>query len=162
LYSLPIIRLRDRFLGSNIVIGFQYGLIPLLLAWIPYHPINAFPIGLAISVFFFAVAITFCKDFSDYEGDKKYNSQTLPVLVGIKNASIITVCAIILSYLLVLIMTFFGFFPNNMFGYAIMIFPLGFLIKSIIQDPVKKAHRIFKIGTLIYVLGIMLIGMLYL
>lgn len=160
LYSVPFVRLKDRFLGANFVIGLHYGLIPLLLAWVLYHALSSFPLALAASVFVFAFAIAFCKDFSDYSGDKAHGANTLPVVLGIANAAKVTVVFLVFSYLLVLFLTFAGFFPANVWGWALMLFPLAFLIKSLVKDPVKKAIRIFKMGTIVYIAGVLLFSLL--
>lgn len=82
-YSIPPIRIKKRFLGSNIAAGLLYGVIPLLTG---YAIVDMSKVSLPIVLFFFAVTgiLSTIKDLDDYLGDKKNKIKTLPVICGPK------------------------------------------------------------------------------
>lgn len=97
LYSLPIIRLRKRFLINSISVTTLYGLLCPLAGW-ALMPSNPVPIYLLAFLLLFGFSLSITKDFEDFMGDKVYSNKTIPVIIGSKGAVFITSITLIISF----------------------------------------------------------------
>ena len=96
-------RLKKIFLINHILVGITYGAIPLFASWAIFaNPITAPPL---IIYFFILITIflTPLKDIEDYWGDKKSQTKTLPVKVGLNKSIIIFPIIITILPILLLI-----------------------------------------------------------
>jgi geranylgeranylglycerol-phosphate geranylgeranyltransferase len=96
-YSVPIIRIRKRFLISNLSGATIYGLLCPLLGWslVPSNPIPTYMLGFT---FLFALSLSLSKDFEDYIGDKVFRIRTMPVVLGIQTAKFLSSIMLIASF----------------------------------------------------------------
>jgi 4-hydroxybenzoate polyprenyltransferase len=102
------------------------------------------------------------KDIEDYEGDKEYGCQTMPIVIGVKYSKIIAiVIALItmgcLGYVQYLLWSTHDTISFYYFEYALQI-PFGFLIYKIVKANTKQEFRFAGNTTKL----IMLIGVCYL
>jgi geranylgeranylglycerol-phosphate geranylgeranyltransferase len=97
LYSIPIIRVRKRFLISNFSGAVIYGLLCPLLGWsiTPENPIPSYMLGFT---FLFALSLSLSKDFEDYIGDKVFRIKTMPVVLGVRAAKFLSSFMLIGSF----------------------------------------------------------------
>ncbi len=97
LYSFPLVRLRKRFIISNLCGAVIYGLLCPLLGW-SLMPSNPLPIYILGFTFLFALSLSMSKDFEDFIGDKAYRIKTIPVVLGIEKAKLLSVMMLSLSF----------------------------------------------------------------
>jgi geranylgeranylglycerol-phosphate geranylgeranyltransferase len=96
-YSMPIIRIRKRFLISNFSGAIIYGLLCPLLGW-SISSSNQIPVYILGFTFLFALSLSLSKDFEDYIGDKVFRIKTMPVVLGIKTAKFLSSLMLIVSF----------------------------------------------------------------
>jgi geranylgeranylglycerol-phosphate geranylgeranyltransferase len=96
-YSVPIIRIRKRFLISNFSGAIIYGLLCPLLGW-SISPLNSIPVYILGFTFLFALSLSLSKDFEDYIGDKVFRIKTIPVVLGVKTAKFLSSLMLIMSF----------------------------------------------------------------
>ncbi len=114
LYSTPPIRLKKRFLISNITIAFCQSWLFILAGWSVYsftNPLEPTFWFIGLILFIFLVGACGTKDFTEIEGDRKYGMKTLPVLYGNGRAAKITGPFFVLPFILIPIGIFLGFLP---------------------------------------------------
>jgi geranylgeranylglycerol-phosphate geranylgeranyltransferase len=104
LYSFPLVRLRKRFIISNLCGAVIYGLLCPLLGWalMPSNPLPTYILGFT---FLFALSLSMSKDFEDFIGDKAYRIKTIPVVLGIEKAKLLSVIMLSLSFAYLIIVT---------------------------------------------------------
>jgi geranylgeranylglycerol-phosphate geranylgeranyltransferase len=133
LYSFPPVRLRKRFIISNLCGATIYGLLCPLLGW-SLTPLNPLPIYILIFTFLFALSLSMSKDFEDYIGDKAFRIGTIPVVLGIEKAKLISTIMLSLSFAYLVSVAVLGFIEIR---YLLIIITLpGFiaLIRRMYQD----------------------------
>lgn len=116
LYSTPPIRLKKRFLISNITIAFCQSWLFVLAGWAIYPSANLLEptfwfIGMILFIFLIGACGT--KDFTEIEGDMKYGMRTLPVLYGNDRAAEVTGPFFILPFILIPFGVLLGFLPHT-------------------------------------------------
>ena len=96
-YSLPFVRLKKRFIWSNISGAIFYGLLCPLAGWslIPTNPIPIFLIGF---IFLLTFSLSVTKDFEDIRGDRAFSIKTFPIKLGLKGSVLITSLSLIISF----------------------------------------------------------------
>lgn len=133
LYSFPLVRLRKRFIISNLCGAVIYGLLCPLLGW-SLMPSNPLPIYILGFTFLFALSLSMSKDFEDFIGDKAYRIKTLPVVLGIEKAKLLSTIMLSLSFAYLVSVAVLGFIEIR---YLLIIITLpGFiaLIRRMYQD----------------------------
>jgi len=166
---------KKMFFIGNFVIALFTALVPLIvgvyeliLCYKAYYPVDD-TINLVIiwkwifGVSFFAFITTLIreilKDIEDYEGDKEYGCNTMPIVIGIPSTKVIVVlisiatmaCLAYLQFLQCNIKDFIGFYY---FTFALQL-PLAFLIFMTITAKTKKAfHTAGNTAKLIMLLGV--------
>ncbi len=100
---------KRQFLIGNIIVAILTAMVPLLVVLFEwpslyrYYAVNAVEIpdfnsiiywvgGFALFAFLTTLAREIIKDIEDFEGDKAYGRNTVPVILGILNAKIVSVC----------------------------------------------------------------------
>lgn len=124
LYSLPIVRLRKRFLINSLAVTVLYGLLCPLAGW-SIIPTNPIPIYLLIFLLLFGFGLSITKDFEDYLGDKIYSNRTVPVILGPESAVFITSASLILSFIYLILAINIGLLEPQ-FIIVVLLLP-GFL-----------------------------------
>lgn len=133
LYSFPLVRLRKRFIISNLCGAIIYGLLCPLLGWaiMPSNPLPTYILGFT---FLFALSLSMSKDFEDFIGDKAYRIKTIPVVLGIEKAKLLSTIMLSLSFAYLVSVTVLGLIEIR---YLLIIITLpGFiaLIRRMYQD----------------------------
>lgn len=164
---------KRQFLSGNLMIALFVALVPLvagvyeLLPCYKTYAVSFRDIWKYIfAVSFFAFISTLLremiKDIEDYEGDKEYGCQTMPIVIGIKASKMVIV---ILSFTTFVCLSYFQIFFWNTNDFISFIYlglalqvPFLFLIWKTITATTKKDFRIA--GNTAKV--IMLLGVCYL
>jgi len=101
IYSVPPFRLKRNFVSASLVIGLA-SVSALLSGYFlasQSRDITVFPPMLVLVLILVFGAISMIKDIKDYDGDRVSGVKTLPVLIGLKYAKIVTATLISLSAL---------------------------------------------------------------
>jgi 4-hydroxybenzoate polyprenyltransferase len=167
---------KRQFLVGNIVVAVLTATVPLLVvlyewpALYRYYTINAtsppsinfifyWVAGFALFAFMTTITREIIKDIEDFEGDIAYGRNTIPVVVGVLSAKVISICLIILT--IVLLYLTWHFFVNDkitlIYISAAIVLPLLFSVYNVVTGSNRKqlhnASNIMKIA--------MLMGILY-
>lgn len=152
---------KRQFLIGNIIIAVFTALVPLIVGFFDLIPCYTTYLSIdydisfkdiiqyVLSISFFAFITTLLreiiKDIEDYEGDKEYGCQTMPIVIG-KNASKIVAIIIALAtmaclgYIQFHLWEFHDILSYNYFTVALQI-PFGFLIYKIAKAETRKELR---------------------
>jgi 4-hydroxybenzoate polyprenyltransferase len=167
---------KRQFLIGNIIVALLTGMVPMLVlfyewpALYRYYTIHAgvppdlnfivYWIG-GFAIFSFLTNLTreIIKDIEDFEGDVAYGRNTVPVVIGVLPAKIISICLIIITILL--LYTVWHFLINDkitlIYVSAAVVLPLLYVIYKLAISSERKqlqnASSIMKI--------VMLTGVLY-
>jgi geranylgeranylglycerol-phosphate geranylgeranyltransferase len=133
LYSLPLVRLRKRFIISNLCGGIIYGLLCPLLGW-SLSPNNPLPTYILGFTFLFALSLSMSKDFEDYIGDKAYRIKTIPVVLGIEKAKLLSTIMLSSSFAYLIIASASSLIKNQYLLVAITLPGFIALIRRMYQD----------------------------
>jgi 4-hydroxybenzoate polyprenyltransferase len=115
--------------------------------------------GFALFAFLTNLIREIIKDVEDFEGDIAYGRNTVPVVIGVLSAKIVSICLIIVTIILLYITWHFFISDTITLIYlsVAIVLPLLYVIYNLIRNSGKKklhfASRIMKI--------IMLSGILY-
>ena len=118
--------------------------------------------GVSFFAFITTLLRELLKDIEDYEGDKEFGCQTMPIVIGIKSSKVV---AVIIAFATMICLGYLQFLQYELkdwvgiyyFTIAIQ-FPFAFLIFKIIKAETKKEFR-FAGNTAKF---IMLMGVCYL
>lgn len=122
LYSLPPIRLKEKYVISNITIALAFGFFPVLLGWSVFGEISNLDWPFLISVLILYASIGFLKDFEDFFGDRVYNVKTLPSVLGPASARKLVIASIAMAYFLILLLTFLNVFKPMTYIMVLFLF----------------------------------------
>lgn len=139
LYSIPIIRLRKRFLINNFVGAIFYGLLCPLAGW-ALNPLNPIPLFIIAFVFLLALSLSITKDFEDLLGDKIYSNKTLPVVLGPKSSSWLTATTLLISFAYLISAIWLGLIAKQYILTVISIPGFLYLIRKMYMDS-NNNHR---------------------
>ena len=91
IYSVKPLRLKRHFVSSSLLIGLATASTAMAGFFLvsPDQKTNAFPIMTLLIIGLVQALLSNLKDIKDYEGDKKENIRTIPVVFGEKKAKII-------------------------------------------------------------------------
>ncbi|MGA2407516.1 MAG: geranylgeranylglycerol-phosphate geranylgeranyltransferase [Bacteroidales bacterium] len=167
---------KRQFLIGNLVVAILTALVPLLVvfyewpALYKYYTINAITVpdinviiywvgGFALFAFMINLTREIIKDIEDFEGDLTYGRNTVPVVIGVLSAKIVSISLIIIT--IVLLYLTWHFFINDkitlLYLSVTIVLPLLYVILKLVRSSVRKnlhsASRIMKI--------VMLTGILY-
>jgi 4-hydroxybenzoate polyprenyltransferase len=159
---------KRQFLIGNLVVAVLTGMVPMLVVFYEwpalyrYYSINAVNLpdfdfivywigGFALFAFLTNLIREIIKDIEDFEGDKAYGRNTIPVVIGILSAKIVSVCLVILT--IVLLYLAWHFFVSDTISLVYLsltiVIPLLFVIYKLITDGDKKqlhlASRMMKV-----------------
>jgi 4-hydroxybenzoate polyprenyltransferase len=167
---------KRQFLIGNIIVALLTAMVPMLVAFYEwpalykFYAVNAIQIpninfilfwvgGFALFAFLTNLIREIIKDIEDFEGDIAYGRNTVPVVIGVLSAKIVSVCLIIIT--IVLLGLTWYFFINDLITLiyisTLVVLPLLYIIYKLLTSSEKKqlhsASRIMKV--------VMLAGILY-
>lgn len=148
-YSLEPIRWKKRHIFSPLMIAIGYGLEIILVAVI-LNLFNVESLVLSLIVIIFVCGIGSLKEFPDIEGDRKGGVSSVPIILGVKNAKIISGSIIISGVIGFSIITalenlFFVYLP---FGIFAIVTSFALLIKFKADENIRKYVKLTKIALL--------------
>jgi 4-hydroxybenzoate polyprenyltransferase len=167
---------KRQFLIGNIIVAVLTAAVPMLVAiyeWpamyrfyaansvsTPYVDFILYWIG-GFAIFAFITTLTreIIKDIEDFEGDSAYGRNTLPVVIGIMPAKIVSICLVVVTITLLYLVWYFHLNDLITLTYvsAFLVLPLLFviykLLKSRSREDLHSASNLMKI--------VMLTGVLY-
>ena len=166
---------KRQFLIGNIVVALLTAMVPLLVvfyewpALYKYYTINAVTLpninfiiywvgGFALFAFMTNLTREIIKDIEDFEGDKAYGRNTVPVVIGVLSAKIVSVCLIIFTIAL-LYLTWY-FFINDIITISYIsvavVLPLLYVIyKLVISSDRVQLHSASSIMKIVMLTGIL-------
>jgi 4-hydroxybenzoate polyprenyltransferase len=167
---------KRQFLIGNIIVAIMTAMVPLLVLFYDwpaiyrYYTINAITVpefnfiiywigGFALFAFMTTLTREIIKDIEDFEGDVAYGRNTVPVVIGILSAKIVSVSLVVLTVIF-LYFTWY-FFINDLITLvylsAAIVIPLLLVIIRIIRSRNKK--QLHSASTIMKI--VMLTGILY-
>jgi 4-hydroxybenzoate polyprenyltransferase len=166
---------KRQFLIGNIVVAVMTAAVPLLVvlyewpALYRYYSVNA--IGLpsinfifywigGFSVFAFLTTLTreIIKDIEDFEGDIAFGRNTVPVVIGVLSAKIVSICLIIITVALLYLAWYFFINDTITMVYlsvAIVVPLLYTIYRLIISSTRLQIHRASSIMKVVMLTGIL-------
>jgi 4-hydroxybenzoate polyprenyltransferase len=167
---------KRQFLIGNIIVAILTAMVPLLVvfyewpALYKYYTLNAITLpkinfifywvgGFALFAFLITLAREIIKDIEDFEGDFAYGRNTVPVVIGVLSAKVVSLSLIVIIVALLYLIWYFFLNDNITLIYisAAIVLPLLFVIYKVVISRNKKqlhdASNILKI--------VMLAGILY-
>jgi geranylgeranylglycerol-phosphate geranylgeranyltransferase len=108
-YSHPRLYLKKHFLLGIVLGNSIYAVLFPLAGWalVLATPI---PWYIILFLFFFGLGTGILKDFEDLEGDMKHKIMTLPHVLGIRKAALVSMAAFEISSIILILMVFLGGF----------------------------------------------------
>ena len=133
-YSLPFVRLKKRFLWSNISGAVFYGLLCPLAGWslIPSNPIPFYLIGF---LFLLTLSLSITKDFEDVRGDRAFSVETFPIKIGIKGSVLVTSMSLIVSFMYLIFLITLNLLETKFALILLTIPAFLFLIQKMRSEP---------------------------
>jgi 4-hydroxybenzoate polyprenyltransferase len=166
---------KRQFLIGNIIVAILTAMVPLLVVFYEwpalyrYYAINAITLpeinfilywvgGFALFAFMTTLTREIIKDIEDFEGDAAYGRNTIPVVIGVLSARIVSVSLIIITVTL-LYLTWY-FFINDIITLvylsAAIVLPLIFVIyKMVISHDRKQFHSASSLMKIVMFTGIL-------
>jgi 4-hydroxybenzoate polyprenyltransferase len=168
---------KRQFLIGNLIVAFLTAMVPMLVViyeWpslYKYYKLNTVMMpdlnilfywvgGFALFAFLTTLTREIIKDIEDFEGDKAYGRNTVPVTIGIRASKIVSVILILITIIL-LYLVWYYFFINDLITLIYLsltiVLPLVLVILKVIRSNEKqllhKASNLIKL--------VMLTGILY-
>ncbi len=167
---------KRQFLIGNIVVALLTAMVPLLVvfyewpALYKYYTINAVTLpkinfiiywvgGFALFAFMTNLIREIIKDIEDFEGDKAYGRNTVPVVIGVLSAKIVSVCLIIFTIAL-LYLTWY-FLINDIITLSYISVTVALPLLYVIYKLVISSNRIQLHSASSIMKIVMLTGILY-
>jgi 4-hydroxybenzoate polyprenyltransferase len=166
---------KRQFLIGNIIVAILTAMVPLLVvfyewpALYKYYTINAISLpkidfifywagGFALFAFLTTLTREIIKDIEDFEGDVAYGRNTVPVVIGVLSAKIVSVSLIIITVALLYLT--WHFFINDtitlIYLSAAIVLPLLFVIyKMVISRNRKQLHSVSSTMKVVMLTGIL-------
>jgi 4-hydroxybenzoate polyprenyltransferase len=167
---------KRQFLIGNIIVALLTAMVPMLVvfyewpALYKFYTINAVTLpkfnfivywvaGFAVFAFLINLIREIIKDIEDFEGDVAYGRNTVPVVIGILSAKIVSLCLIVIT--IVLLYLAWHFFINDIITFiyitALIVLPMLYVIYKVISSNERK--QLHNASSIIKV--VMLTGVLY-
>jgi 4-hydroxybenzoate polyprenyltransferase len=166
---------KRQFLIGNIIVAILTAMVPLLVvfyewpALYKYYTINAITLpkinfilywvgGFALFAFLTTLTREIIKDIEDFEGDVAYGRNTVPVVIGVLSAKVVSVSLIIITVALLYLTWHFFINDTITFIYlsAAIVLPLLYVIyKVIISNNKKQLHSAGRIVKIVMLTGIL-------
>jgi 4-hydroxybenzoate polyprenyltransferase len=167
---------KRQFLIGNLVVAILVGMVPLLVviyewpALYRYYMVNAVSLpeinfifywvgGFAVFAFLTTLTREIIKDIEDFEGDIAYGRNTVPVVMGVLSAKIISVSLVIIT-IAILYLTWY-IFINDIITLCYLsvsiVLPLAFVVFKVLMS--KNRKQLHSAGSIMKV--VMVTGILY-
>lgn len=166
---------KRQFLIGNVIVALLTAMVPLLVVlyeWpslYRYYAVNAIEIpdfdiiiywvgGFALFAFLTTLAREIIKDIEDFEGDMAYGRNTVPVIIGIMKAKIVSVCLIVITIAMLYLVWYF--FVNDMitlvYMSSVITLPLIYVVyKVLVSKEKKQLHMASRMMKLVMLSGIL-------
>ena len=167
---------KRQFLIGNILVALLTAMVPMLVVFYEwpalyrFYSVNAIRLpdidfitywvgGFALFAFLINLIREIVKDIEDFEGDIAYGRNTLPIVIGVLSAKVVSICLIVVTICLLYIT--WHFFINDIitFSYVTIaiVLPLLIIIYKLAKSKEKK--QLHSASSLIKV--VMITGVLY-
>jgi 4-hydroxybenzoate polyprenyltransferase len=166
---------KRQFLIGNIIVAILTAMVPLLVvfyelpALYKYYTVNAITLpklnfifywvgGFAIFAFLTTLTREIIKDIEDFEGDVAYGRNTVPVVIGVLSAKVVSVSLIFITVALLYLTWYFYINDTITLIYlsAAIVLPLVYVIyKVVISRNRKQLHSASSIMKIIMLTGIL-------
>jgi 4-hydroxybenzoate polyprenyltransferase len=166
---------KRQFLIGNIVVAILTAMVPLLVviyewpALYKYYTINARSLpdinfilywvgGFALFAFLTTLTREIIKDIEDFEGDAAYGRNTVPVVIGVLSAKIVSVSLIFITVTLLYAVWYFLIHDTITVVYLsfVIVLPLLFVIYQVVTgNNRKQLHRASSLMKLVMLTGIL-------
>jgi 4-hydroxybenzoate polyprenyltransferase len=167
---------KRQFLIGNIIVAVLTAIIPMMVVIFEapvlyqYYAVNAIKMpdlskifywigGFALFAFLTTLSREIIKDIEDFEGDVAYGRNTVPVIIGVSGAKIVSVCLVFVTLLMIYAAWYLYIkdFISLFYISVTLALPLIFIIYQVIVSKSRKqlhsASRLMKL--------VMLSGILY-
>jgi 4-hydroxybenzoate polyprenyltransferase len=166
---------KRQFLIGNLVVAILTALVPLLVVFYEwpalyrYYSMNAIAIpqfnfvlywtgGFALFAFMTTLTREIIKDIEDFEGDVTYGRNTVPIVLGVLSAKIISVSLIIIT--MVLLYLIWYFFVNDtitlIYISSAVVLPLIYVIYKVLAGHNRRQlHRASSTMKIVMLTGIL-------
>jgi 4-hydroxybenzoate polyprenyltransferase len=166
---------KRQFLIGNLIVAILTAMVPLLVvlyewpALYRFYKINAVSLpdinfilfwvgGFALFAFLTTLTREIIKDIEDFDGDIAYGRNTVPVVIGILSAKVVSICLIILTVALLYLAWYF--FINDIITLiylsALIVLPLFYIAyKIVVSNNRIQLHKASSIMKLVMVTGIL-------
>ncbi len=166
---------KRQFLIGNLLVAFLTGMVPFMVAAFEIPPllekygsylydykISLFPViawigGFSFFAFFLTLIREIVKDMEDFDGDKAFGRKSVPVVLGLKGASIFVLVLIIITIIALIATTFLYLKETISWIYigTIIILPVLFLaVKLLRTEDSKGFHFLSNLSKLIMLGGL--------
>lgn len=168
---------KRQFLLGNLIVAFLTALVPLMVILfevpllireygkemvrnqIDFHTLTAWVGGYALFAFLFTLIREIVKDMEDFEGDRAYGRNTLPVVLGLKNTRIIVLAltGIAVVFIAVVLALYLTDLMTLLYTILLLLAPLAFVVFRLLHaSSAEQYHRVSA-----WLKGIMLAGVGY-
>jgi 4-hydroxybenzoate polyprenyltransferase len=166
---------KRQFLIGNIIVALLTAMVPMLVvfyewpALYKYYIINAVSLphmnfiiywvgGFALFAFLTNLTREIIKDIEDFEGDIAYGRNTVPVIIGVLSAKIVSICLIIIT--IILLYLTWNFFISDIITLiylsAAIVLPLLFVIyKLVISSEKNQLHSASSVMKIVMMTGVL-------
>jgi 4-hydroxybenzoate polyprenyltransferase len=166
---------KRQFLIGNIIVAILTAMVPLLVVFYEwpalyrYYRINAVSLpelnfifywvgGFSLFAFLTTLIREIIKDIEDFDGDKAYGRNTVPVVIGVLSAKVVSICLIIVT-LALLYLTWYFFINDTItlvYLSSLIVLPLlAVIYKVIVSSSRKQLHNASSIMKIVMLTGIL-------
>jgi 4-hydroxybenzoate polyprenyltransferase len=165
---------KRQFLIGNLVVAVLTGMVPMLVvfyewpALYKYYSINAVTLpefdfivywigGFALFAFLTNLIREIIKDIEDFEGDLAYGRNTIPVVIGILSAKIVSISLVVIT--IILLYLTWHFFVSDTISLVYLsltiVLPLLYVIYKLIKgDDKSELHLASRMMKVVMVTGV--------
>ena len=165
---------KRQFLIGNVIVALLISMVPLLVVFYEwpalyrFYTLNAISLpginfifywvsGFALFAFLTTLTREIIKDIEDFEGDIAYGRNTIPVVIGVLSAKVVSICLIILTISLLYLAWYF--FINDIITLIYLsvaiVLPLLFVIfKVVVSKNRKQLHNASRFMKIVMLTGI--------
>jgi 4-hydroxybenzoate polyprenyltransferase len=166
---------KRQFLIGNIIVALLTAMVPMLVvfyewpALFKYYTLNAIRLpnidiiiywvgGFALFAFLTNLIREIIKDVEDFEGDKAYGRNTVPVVIGVLSSKIVSICLIAVT--IIMLYLTWHFFINDkitlIYLTVAVVLPLFYVIcKLLLSSEKRQLHSASRIMKLVMLTGVL-------
>lgn len=166
---------KRQFLIGNVIVALLTALVPMLVVFYEwpalyrYYSVNAIELpklnfitywvgGFAVFAFLTNLIREIIKDIEDFEGDIAYGRNTIPVIIGVISAKVVSVCLIVLT--IVLLYLAWHFFVNDIITLiyisVAVVVPLLYVVFTLARSSERKnLHSASSVMKIVMITGVL-------